>query len=358
MSSSTSLALFSHVQWIGVRETPPTLAPPRRLIDVMREAMRVRRMSLRTEKTYINWVRRYIRFHRGRHPRDLGASDLSDFLSHLAMDRNVSPSTQNQALQAVLFLYRSVLEIELPWLTDVVRAPLRQRVPVVLTRDEVARVLDAFPPKQALVARLLYGTGMRLGECLQVRVKDLDFQRQEIVVRGGKGDKDRITMLPQLLAPALGEHLRRLHTWYLKERRAGHPGVSLPHAIANKYPNASVSWPWQFVFPARSLCIDPYSGRPIRHHLYPKAIQRAMQQAVRAARLNKPASCHTLRHSFATHLIEGGYDIRTVQELLGHSDVSTTMIYTHVLNRGGRGVISPIDAVSPLSSLVPVHGRR
>ena len=281
----------------------------------MREAMRLRRMSLRTEKTYINWVRRYIRFHRGRHPRDMGASELSDFLSHLASDRNVSPSTQNQALQAVLFLYRSVFEIELPWLTDVVRAPLRQRVPVVLTRDEVARVLDAFPPKYALIVRLLYGTGMRLGECLQVRVKDLDFQRQEIVVRGGKGDKDRITVLPQLLAPALSAHLRRLHTWYLAERRAGHPGVSLPHAIANKYRNASVSWPWQFVFPARSLCIDPYSGRPIRHHVYPKAIQRAMQQAVRAARLTKPASCHTLRHSFATHLIEAGYDIRTVQEL-------------------------------------------
>jgi integron integrase len=358
MSSSTSFALFSDPHWIGVRETPPTLAPQRRLVDVMREAMRMRRMSLRTEKTYINWVRRYIRFHRGRHPRDLGASDLSDFLSHLASDRNVSPSTQNQALQAVLFLYRSVLEIELPWLTDVVRAPLRQRVPVVLTRDEVARVLDAFPPKHALIARLLYGTGMRLGECLQVRVKDLEFQRQEIVVRGGKGDKDRITVLPQVLAPALSEHLRRLHTWYLAERRAGHPGVSLPHAIANKYANASVSWPWQFVFPARLLCVDPYSGRPIRHHVYPKAIQRAMQQAVRAARLSKPASCHTLRHSFATHLIEGGYDIRTVQELLGHSDVSTTMIYTHVLNRGGRGVISPIDAVSPLSLLVPAHGRR
>jgi integron integrase len=358
MSLSYTPAVVSNPPWTGVRESPPTLEPRRRLIDVMRESMRTRRMSLRTEKTYINWVRRYIRFHGGRHPREFGASDLSDFLSHLASDRHVAPSTQNQALQAVLFLYRSVLEIELPWLTDVVRAQIRQRVPVVLTRDEVTRVLEALPPKQALIARLLYGTGMRLGECLQLRVKDLDFQRQEIVVRGGKGDKDRLTILPQQLAQELVEHLRRLHTWYLGERRAGRPGVSLPHAISNKYPNASVGWPWQFVFPAKSLCLDPYSGRPIRHHVYPKAVQRAMQQAVRAARLHKPASCHTLRHSFATHLIEGGYDIRTVQELLGHSDVSTTMNYTHVLNRGGRGVISPLDAVSPLASLVPVHGRR
>jgi integron integrase len=314
-------------------------------------------MSLRTEKTYINWVRRYVRFHGGRHPRELGAPDVAAFLSHLATDRHVAPTTQNQALQAVLFLYRVVFEHQLPWLTEVVRAPVRQRVPVVLTRDEVARVLAAFPKKQALIARLLYGTGMRLGECLQLRVKDLDFQRQEIVVRGGKGDKDRITMLPQLLAPELSDHLRRLHTWYLAERRANRPGVSLSHALAHKYPNAPVGWPWQYVFPAASLCVDPYSGRPVRHHVHPKSLQRAMQQAVRAARLTKPATCHTLRHSFATHLIEAGYDIRTVQELLGHSDVSTTMIYTHVLNRGGRGVLSPLDAAAPLASLVPMHRR-
>ena len=341
-----------------VRESPPALAPRPKLVDVMRECMRTRRMSLRTEKTYINWVRRYIRFHGGCHPRQMGAAELTEFLSHLATDQHVAPSTQNQALQAVLFLYRTVLEIELPWLSDVVRAPIRQRVPVVLTRDEVARVLEAFPPGQRLIARLLYGTGMRLGECLQLRVKDVDFQRQEVVVRSGKGDKDRVTMLPQLLAPELSEHLRRLHAWYLAERRAGRPGVSLPHALAHKYPNASRGWPWQFVFPARALCMDPYSGQPVRHHVHPKSMQRAMQQAVRTARIAKPASCHTLRHSFATHLIEAGYDIRTVQELLGHSDVSTTMIYTHVLNRGGRGVLSPLDTVSPLASLVPVHRGR
>ena len=331
--------------------------PPRRLFDVMREIMRTRRMSLGTEKTYINWVKRFLRFHRGRHPRDLGASDLTDFLTHLAVRQHVAPATQNQALQAILYLCRVVLEIELPWLTDVVRAPLRQRLPVVLTREEVSRVLEVFAPRYALLARLLYGTGMRLSECLQLRVKDLEFTRLEIIVRSGKGDKDRITVLPQSLVPALHAHLQQLHAWYQRQRASGASGVSLPHSLAHKYPNAAVSWPWQFVFPSTRFSADPYNGAAVRHHMHVKPMQRAMQAAVRKTRLTKPASCHTLRHSFATHLIENGYDIRTVQELLGHSDVSTTMIYTHMLNRGGRGVISPADVMLAALPGIPPQRR-
>ncbi len=345
---------------------PPTAAPRRRLLDVMREQMRVRRMSLRTEKIYLMWVRQYIRFHGGRHPRELGGRELADFLSGLATRRGVAASTQNQALAAVLFLYRHVLELEPPWVENVTRAPRRIRRPVVLTRDEVRAVLARLPAAYALIGHLLYGTGMRISECLMLRVKDIDFARGEIIVRSGKGDKDRVTVLPQSLTPALRAHLRRLYAWYRQQCSSAAPGVWLPDAIARKYPAAAASWGWQFVFPARRPCVDPRNGAPVRWHLHEKGLQRAMAQAVRGAGLAKPASCHTLRHSFATHLLESGYDIRTVQELLGHSDVKTTMIYTHVLNRGGRGVLSPADLLASAampgiaarepSSRIAMHG--
>jgi integron integrase len=255
-------------------------------------------------------------------------------------------ATQQQALSAVLFLYRHVLEIELPWLDDLVRPKKPARLPTVLNADEVSRLLDSFRPEHALMARLLYGTGMRLMECLRLRVKDVDFVRSEILVRDGKGGKDRVTMLPRSLSSPLREQLRRARSLFEADRAAARPGVFLPHALERKYPNAGESWPWFWVFPADGLSIDPRSGIERRHHAHEKALQRAMKQAAARAGICKPVSVHTLRHSFATHLLDGGYDIRTVQELLGHSDVKTTMIYTHVLNRGGRGVVSPLDRVA------------
>jgi integron integrase len=331
-------------------------SPP--LFDLMREKMRLRNMSLRTEKTYIAWVLQFLRFHGGLDPRELGVVEVEAFLTHLATRRHVSPSTQNQALQAIIFFYRRVLELQPPWVSNVVRSQKGRRLPVVLTRDEVRRVLAELPPRFAIIGHLLYGTGMRLGEALQLRIKDIEFSRAEIIVRSGKGDKDRITVLPQSLVPVLRDHYRRLHRWYSQERRAGSPGVSLPYALRRKYPQAPLSWEWQYLFPSKCLSHDPYTREPVRHHIYHKNMQRAMQGAVRRARIAKPASCHTLRHSFATHLIEAGYDIRTVQELLGHADVATTMIYTHVLNRGGRGVISPADVAMPGLPTLPPRGGR
>jgi len=343
MSSSTSLAPYSHPQWIGVRETPPTLAPPRRLIDVMREAMRVRRMSLRTEKTYINWVRRYIRFHRGRHPRDLGASDLSDFLSHLAMDRNVSPSTQNQALAALLFLYQKVLQVELPWLDGIVRAKQSRYLPTVLTPDEVKAVLSHLRGEYWMIGGLLYGAGLRLREALTLRVKDMQFEYRQLIVRNGKGGKDRSAILPDALVAPLQQHLVSVKERHEFAIRSGFAGVELPYALGCKYPNAHLAWGWQYVFPAQRPSRDPRSGAWRRHHVYPETLQRHVKEAVKAAGIAKPVSCHTFRHSFATHLLERGYDIRTVQELLGHKDVKTTQIYTHVMRKGANAVQSPLD---------------
>jgi integron integrase len=314
-----------------------------RLLDVARERMRVRRLALRTEKTYLTWIRQYVAFHGRRHPRELGAEAVEQFLTHLAVRRKVAASTQNQALQAILFLYRYVLEVDLPWLENVTRAARPKRLPVVLSREDVRSLLARLDGTPWLVANLLYGGGLRLTEGLRVRVKDLCLDRGELVVRSGKGDKDRVTVLPQSLQPALGAHLGKLRSWWEEERRLGRPGVSLPHALRAKYPGAPLRWGWQFVFPAKRLCRDPYDGRPVRHHVHEKVVQRAVAQAVRDAALTQPASCHTLRHSFATHLLEDGYDIRTVQALLGHADVRTTMIYTHVLGRGAGGVRSPLD---------------
>ncbi|MEJ2481481.1 MAG: integron integrase, partial [Acidihalobacter sp.] len=295
------------------------------------------------ETQYLQWIRRFILFHEKRHPREMGAPEVEAFLTHLAVQRQVSASTQNQALSALLFLYRDVLNIDLPWLADVTRAKRPQRLPVVLTRDEVQAVLARMSGTYGLMASLLYGTGMRLMECVRLRVHDVDFARSEIMIRDGKGAKDRVTMLPASVVPALQEHLQKRRALFEDDLRAGKASVYLPYALAEKYPNAPAEWGWQYVFPAGSYSVDPRSGVERRHHIDEKLLQRAMKKAVQAAGIVKPATPHTLRHSFATHLLERGQDIRTIQELLGHKDVATTMIYTHVMNKGGRGVVSPLD---------------
>ena len=320
----------------------PVTHPPK-LLDQVRERIRTKHYSIRTETQYVHWIRRFILFHGKKHPKDMGAPEVEAFLTHLAVEDHVAAATQNQALSALLFLYREVLGIDLPWLDNVTRAKRPQRLPVVLTRDEVHAVLGRMSGTYGLMARLLYGTGMRLMECVRLRVKDVDFARGEILIRDGKGGKDRVTMLPQSLVLPLQDYLRQRKVLFDDDMRAGKAGVYLPDALARKYPGAPTEWGWQYVFVSGSFSTDPRSGEERRHHLDEKLLQRAMKKAVQAAGLAKPATPHTLRHSFATHLLEGGYDIRTVQELLGHSDVFTTMIYTHVLNKGGRGVVSPLD---------------
>lgn len=329
-------------QDITPSQAPDAAASPK-LLDQVRARIRVKHYSIRTEDQYVFWIRRFIVFHGKRHPREMGAPEVEAFLSDLAVNGRVAASTQNQALSALLFLYREVLEIALPWLDNITRAKPSQRLPVVLTPAEVRAVLDRMDGTYGLMARLLYGTGMRLMECVRLRVKDVDFGRNEVLIREGKGAKDRVTMLPAALAGPLADHLARRRVIYEDDLRDGKAEVWLPDALAKKYPNAPAEWGWQFVFCSGSHSTDPRSGRVRRHHVDEKLLQRAMKKAVTAARLAKPATPHTLRHSFATHLLESGQDIRTVQELLGHSDVSTTMIYTHVLNKGGRGVISPLD---------------
>jgi len=320
--------------------------PAPKLLEQVRAALRLRHYSIRTERAYVQWVIRFLRFHGLRHPSELGHREVTQFLSHLATEGEVAASTQQQALSALLFLYQVVLGLELPWLTEIVRPKKPKRLPVVLNPDEVQRILLAMRGTHALMAHLLYGSGMRLMECLRLRVKDIDFTRREILVREGKGNKDRVTTLPLSLVPALQAQLAEAQKLFAQDRRAGVEGVYLPHALERKYPGAGKSWMWFWVFPAASLARDPRSGLIRRHHALDKSLQRALKKAVVAAGITKPASVHTLRHSFATHLLQAGYDIRTVQELLGHSDVSTTMIYTHVLNRGGRGVVSPADILA------------
>jgi integron integrase len=314
-----------------------------KLLDVVRDRLRAHHYSPRTETAYIQWIRRFIRFHRGLHPRDLRGPAIEAFLTFLAVERRVSASTQNQALAAVLFLYRNVYGVDLGWIDGIVRARTSEHIPVVLSRDEVARVLGFLTGTEWLVCSLLYGSGMRLTEGLQLRVKDLGFEYKEITVRNGKGQKDRVTILPERLVPPLQEQLGRVRALFDADREAGRGGVTVPYALHRKYPDAPMSFSWQYVFPAQGLSRDRDSGRWVRDHIDQRHIQRAMQHAVRRSGLSQPASCHTLRHSFATHLLESGQDIRTVQELLGHADVKTTMIYTHVLQRGGRGVLSPLD---------------
>ena len=314
-----------------------------KLLDQVRDKMRVKHYSIRTEQTYTDWIKRYIYFHDKRHPAEMGAEEVEAFLTHLAVAGKVAASTQNQAKSALLFLYREVLGSELPWLDNITQAKAPKRLPVVLTLGEVSALLGKLSGTHHLLASLLYGSGMRLMEGVRLRVKDIDFTRGEIVVREGKGSKDRVTMLPQAVVVPLKAHLLKARELHQEDLQQGYGEVYLPFALDKKYPNAGREWIWQYVFPSRNLSVDPRSGITRRHHLDEKGLQRAIKQAVRDIDLSKPATPHTLRHSFATHLLESGYDIRTVQELLGHSDVSTTMIYTHVLNKGGRGVKSPLD---------------
>lgn len=326
---------------------PPATPPPNppRLLEQVRARCRALHYSIRTERAYVGWVRRFVIFHGRRHPRELGAAEVEAFLTALAVRDDVAASTQNQALSALLFLYRGVLGIELPWMESVTRAKRPRKLPVVLAHDEVARLLALVPATSALPAALLYGTGMRLMECVRLRVKDIDFARSEILVRNGKGGKDRRVPLPRALVPALRTQVARAAALHARDLEAGHGEVSLPHALARKYPNAPRQPGWQFVFPSARLSRDPRAqeGTRRRHHLDEAVLQRAVVRAREAAGIVKPATCHTLRHSFATHLIEAGQDIRTVQELLGHKDLSTTQVYTHVLGRGAGGVISPLD---------------
>ncbi len=315
--------------------------PP--LLDQLRGKIRLKHYSIRTEDAYVDWVRRFILFHAKRHPLDMGAKEVEAFLTHLAVQGKVAASTQNQAKSALLFLYREVLGSELPWLNAVESAKRPQRLPVVLTEDEVETLLAKMSGTTGLVARLLYGAGLRLLEAARLRVKDLDLERLEILVRDAKGGKDRVTMVPESLREPLRAQLGVTRALHRRDLGEGFGEVYLPFALARKYPTAAKEWMWQYVFPAERVSRDPRSGAMRRHHVDGQLIERAMRQALRDAGIHKPATPHTLRHSFATHLLQGGYDIRTVQELLGHRDVQTTMIYTHVLNRGGRGVRSPLD---------------
>ncbi len=321
----------------------PSTPNPRTLLGHLRSQIRVRHYSYRTEVAYTYWVRRYIRFHAGRHPRELGAESLKDFLSSLAEKDKVAASTQNQALAALLFLYKEVLGLELPWLDGIKKAKRPRRLPVVLTREEARALLARMEGTHGLMARLLYGTGMRLREMITLRVKDVELSRREIAIREAKGGKDRMTVLPSTLVEPLRDHLARVHTLFLEDRAKDLPAVELPGAYGRKNPAAGKLWGWHWVFPQRTLAADPRTGIRRRDHAHEQAFSRSLARAAREAGLVKPVTAHTMRHSFATHLMESGYDIRTVQELLGHKDVSTTMIYTHVLNRGGRGVVSPLD---------------
>ncbi len=317
--------------------------PEPKLLDRVRAAVRLRHYSPRTAEAYVFWVRRFVLFHGKRHPSTMGAREVAAFLTMLAVERGVSASTQNQASSALLFLYREVLGVDPGEVPAVVQARRPERVPVVMSIGEVRAVLAALTGVPRLVVSLLYGAGLRLQECLELRVKDLDFERGELTVRRGKGQKDRRVMLPRTIEAELRAHLAYVRRQHESDLRQGEGRAVLPEALARKFPNAATEWKWQFVFPAGRICRDPKWGAPTRFHLHETVVQRAVTVAVRAAGVTKRASCHTFRHSFATHLLESGYDIRTVQELLGHADVSTTMIYTHVLNRGGRGVKSPFD---------------
>lgn len=314
-----------------------------KLLDHARDLMRTRHLSLRTEEAYLAWIKQYILFHHKQHPAKLGAKDVRSFLSYLAVERHVSASTQNQALSAILFLYREVLEQEIDWITDAIRAQKPKRLPIVFTKQEAQAVLVRLSDTPWLMASLLYGSGLRLMECVRLRVQDLDFGSLQINVRDGKGGKDRVTVLPSSLVEPLNRHLTRIKALHERDREEGFGSVYLPFALARKYSQAESDWIWQYVFPASKRSVDPRTGKEQRHHIAETVLQRAVKSAIRQAGINKAGSCHTFRHSFATHLIEAGYDIRTVQELLGHSDVNTTMIYTHVLNRGGKGVKSPLD---------------
>lgn len=314
-----------------------------RLIDQVRDTIRRKHYSMRTEECYIYWIKRFIFFHGKRHPAELGATHVTAYLNHLATQGKVSASTQNQALAALLFLYREILEMRLPWLEGLTRAKHSRRLPTVLTQTEAKRLISTLEGTKWLMVTLLYGSGLRLNECLGLRVKDIDFERRQILVRDGKGGKDRVTLLPTRAIDPLLAHLERVKQLHASDLAAGLGEAALPFALARKYPRAGYEWGWQFVFPSKTICNNPYTGRQTRYHVHEKTLQRAVQSAARSAHIHKPVSCHCFRHSFATHLLENGIDIRTIQELMGHKDVSTTMIYTHVMSKGGKLVQSPAD---------------
>jgi len=314
-----------------------------KLLDQVRSLIRLKHYSIRTEETYVSWIKRYIYFHNKRHPKDMGEKEIKQFLTDLAVNKNVAAATQNQAFNALLFLYRKVLNKEFSDLGDVVRAKKPRKLPVVFSKDEVRKIINQLEGYKWLMAQLMYGAGLRLTECLRLRIKDIDFSYQQITVRDGKGGKDRITVLPDIIVENLKRHLEKVKEIHDMDLKAGFGSVYLPYALERKYKHADRSWAWQYVFPSTRRSIDPRSKIERRHHTHESVIQKAIKKAIRNAGIPKTGNCHTLRHSFATHLLEAGYDIRTIQELLGHKDVSTTMIYTHVLNRGGRAVKSPGD---------------
>jgi len=323
-------------------QTPPSLKG-KKLLDQVSDAIRLKHYSYRTEQTYKDWIKRYILFHAKRHPKDMGVEEIQNFLSHLAAEKNVAASTQNQALSAILFLYRHVLCIEIEFPTDIVRAEKSKTLPTVLTHQEAIAVIHKMQGVPQLMTKILYGSGLRLMECLRLRVKDIDFGNHQILIRDGKGEDDRVTLLPDSLIPDLDLHLQTVALIHQKDLKQGFGAVYLPYALARKYPQANKEWIWQYIFPSLSRSTDPVSQKIMRHHADASVLQKAIRQAAKRANINKPVTPHTFRHSFATHLLQNGYDIRTVQELLGHKDVKTTMIYTHVLQRGGLAVKSPLD---------------
>ena len=317
--------------------------PPAKLLDRVRYRIRVKGYSIRTEQSYVDWARRFIIFHNKRHPQNMGKPEIEAFLTHLAVNRNVSPSTQNQAFNALLFLYRDVLEIEFPENINAFRSKRPARLPTVLTKSETTKIISLIPGFQQIMVKILYGSGLRAIECLRLRVKDLDFEMSEIFIRDGKGKKDRVTVLPDEIKDPLQKHLVFVKQLHENDLSKGFGRVYLPYALSKKFKNADLKFAWQYIFPAKSISTDPRSGKKRRHHIHQSSLNKAVKKAADMACINKHITCHTFRHSFATHLLQDGYDIRTVQELLGHKDVSTTMIYTHVLNRGGRAVRSPLD---------------
>jgi len=317
-----------------------------RLLPSLRQALRLRHYSLKTEKTYVHWVRRYIYFHSLRHPKEMGADEVTAFLTHLAQTRNVAASTQNQALSALLFLYKEVLDIKLPWLDGIVRAKREKRLPSVLTRNEVYAVLAQLTSTRWLLVNLLYGAGLRLNECLSLRVKDIDLPGSKLIIRQGKGGKDRVTLLPKSLHEPMTMHLQKVKALHAADLSQGFGEAPLPQALANKYPKAGYLPGWQFIFPSSTRCADPYTGRMVRYHIHEKTVSRTVKEAVMQAGITKHVSCHTFRHAFATHLLETGHNIRVVQELMGHKDVETTMIYTHVMQHNLAEVRSPVDSLA------------
>lgn len=314
-----------------------------KLLQQVRDTLRAKHYSYKTEKAYVHWIKRFILFHNKRHPTEMGEKEIREFINHLAVKENVSASTQNQALCAIIFLYKHVLKKDIGDLGEIVWAKKPRRIPVVFTKKEAKAVLDHLTGRNWIMANLLYGAGLRLSECLQLRVKDIDFEYNQITVRNSKGNKDRVTVLPEIIKKPLLEHLKRVKKLHEEDLQNGFGAVYLPYALERKYPNAAKEWGWQYVFPATQISKDPITGIRRRHHIYETVLQKAVKQAIQKAGISKHASCHTFRHSFATHLIQDGHDIRTVQELMGHEDISTTQIYTHVIKKGGLGVTSPAD---------------